>query len=304
MYLKPAMATVHLPRMMPTTRMRDGIMQMETETWKLERSRRLRGKYYGFRPEGDSKAAAMLSGLVLMEVDPSDGTIKWVFDDGVDSDELDDLIDWDTNSEIVRKVLDNYDELEDVSLYYFGDEETDGAMKTGTTTVTVDGDSYNFLFNKTGGAESKGKGLTGVDDSKYIYKYGCRIKADSDDKYQVVKVTPNGTAVDIQEDGVKVEKVDSRTLKTNLPTFVNDDGETVSYKDISVLHNANLRYYLVNTSGNIQKSKVAAKDGDDWYFYVKNRAVKLYTNNKNLDAKATDETEKWENYVEYLNSVN
>ena len=274
--------------------------------------KKIKGKYYGFRPEGEAggnKAAAMLSGLVLMEVDPSDGTIKWVFDDGVDSDELDDLIDWDTNSEIVRKVLDNYDELEDVSLYYFGDEETDGAMKTGTTTVTVDGDSYNFLFNKTGGAESKGKGLTGVDDNKYIYKFGCRIKAGSDDKYQVVAVVPNtGNATDIHARGVWVEKFDSADLKSVAGgTFTNDKDETVNYLDVSVLQNNlgnGIKLYLVNTSGNVQKSKVAAKDGDDWYFYVKNRAVKLYTNNKNLDDRATTGTEKWENYVEYPDVAN
>ena len=274
--------------------------------------KKIKGKYYGFRPEGEAggnKAAAMLSGLVLMEVDPSDGTIKWVFDDGVDSDELDDLIDWDTNSEIVRKVLDNYDELEDVSLYYFGDEETDGAMKTGTTTVTVDGDSYNFLFNKTGGAESKGKGLTGVDDNKYIYKFGCRIKAGSDDKYQVVAVVPNtGNATDIHARGVWVEKFDSADLKSVANgTFTNDKDETVNYLDVSDLQNTlgnGIKLYLVNTSGNVQKSKVAAKDGDDWYFYVKNRAVKLYTNNKNLDDRATTDTEKWENYVEYPDAAN
>ncbi len=274
--------------------------------------KKIKGKYYGFRPEGEAggnKAAAMLSGLVLMEVDPSDGTIKWVFDDGVDSDELDDLIDWDTNSEIVRKVLDNYDELEDVSLYYFGDEETDGAMKTGTTTVTVDGDSYNFLFNKTGGAESKGKGLTGVDDNKYIYKFGCRIKAGSDDKYQVVAVLPNtGNATDIHARGVWVEKFDSADLKSVANgTFTNDKDETVNYLDVSDLQNTlgnGIKLYLVNTSGNVQKSKVAAKDGDDWYFYVKNRAVKLYTNNKNLDDRATTDTEKWENYVEYPDVAN
>ena len=274
--------------------------------------KKIKGKYYGFRPEGEAggnKAAAMLSGLVLMEVDPSDGTIKWVFDDGVDSDELDDLIDWDTNSEIVRKVLDYSDELEDVSLYYFGDEETDGAMKTGTTTVTVDGDSYNFLFNKTGGAESKGKGLTGVDDNKYIYKFGCRIKAGSDDKYQVVAVVPNtGNATDIHARGVWVEKFDSADLKSVAGgTFTNDKDETVNYLDVSVLQNNlgnGIKLYLVNTSGNVQKSKVAAKDGDDWYFYVKNRAVKLYTNNKNLDDRATTGTEKWENYVEYPDAAN
>jgi glucan-binding YG repeat protein len=274
--------------------------------------KKIKGKYYGFRPEGEAggnKAAAMLSGLVLMEVDPADGTIKWVFDDGVDSDELDDLIDWDVNSEIVRKVTDHCDELEDVSLYYFGDEETDGAMKTGTTTVTLDGESYNFLFNKTGGAEGKGKGLTGVDDNKYIYKFGCRIKAGSDDKYQVVAVTPNtGNATDIHARGVWVEKIDSAELKLYAAgTFTNDKDETVNYLDISALqHNAQYgtKLYLVNTSGNVQKSKVAAKDGDDWYFYVKNRAVKLYTNNKNLDDRSTTATEKWETYVDYLNDAN
>ena len=65
-----------------------------------------------------------------------------------------------------------------------------------------------------------------------------------------------------------------------------------------------MKLYLVNTSGNVQKSKVAAKDGDDWYFYVKNRAVKLYTNNKNLDDRDTDTTEKWENYVKYPDVAN
>jgi len=47
-----------------------------------------------------------------------------------------------------------------------------------------------------------------------------------------------------------------------------------------------------------KKSKVAAKDGDDWYFYVKDREVLLYTNNKNLDDKDTEnKTEKWEDYI-------
>ena len=45
---------------------------------------------------------------------------------------------------------------------------------------------------------------------------------------------------------------------------------------------AGTKLYLVNTSGNIQKSKVAAKDGDEWYFYVKDREVRLYANNKDL----------------------
>ena len=262
--------------------------------------KKIKGKYYGFRPEGEAggnKAAAMLSGLVLMEVNPADGTIKWVFDDGVDSDELDDLIDWDVNSEIVGKVIAHCEDLEDVSLYYFGDEETDGSMKTGATTVTLDGDSYNFLFNKTGGAESKGKGLTGIDDNKYIYKFGCRIKASSDDKYQVVAVTPGSVdgPTDLHAPYVSVNKISSTKLKDAVRYYYsNNKNETVNFvnslqilnsfffDDGTSLGDAGTKLYLVNTSGNVQKSKVAAKDGDEWYFYVQDREVKLYTNNKDL----------------------
>ena len=42
-------------------------------------------------------------------------------------------------------------------------------------------------------------------------------------------------------------------------------------------------YYLVNTSGNIQKNKTNAKDGSDWYFYSdKNGVAKLYTSDKKV----------------------
>ncbi len=263
--------------------------------------KKIKGKYYGFRPDGDTKAAAMLSGLVLMEVNPNTGDIIEVFDDGVDSDELDDLLDWDTDSEIVQKIQNK--NLNQVSLYYFGDEETDGAMKTGATTVTLDGESYNFLFNKTGGAEGKGKGLTGVDDNKYIYKFGCRIKASSDNKYQVVAVTPfnEGDLPGIQAKDVHVTKISStdlRAIATSYPSYANNNDEAVSYAsrldilneyefeflDGTVINGiqAGTKLYLVNTSGNIQKSKVAAKDGDEWYFYVKDREVRLYANNKDL----------------------
>ena len=216
--------------------------------------KKIKGKYYGFRPDddGSGKAAAMLSGLVLMEVDPTNGDILQVFDDGVDSDELNDLLDWDEDSEIVKKIKD--EDRSNISLYYFGDEETDGAMKTGATTVTIDGESYNFLFSKTGGAEGKGKGMTGVDDNKYIYNFGCRIKASSDDKYQVVAVAPNvGTAVDIHAPGVVVATIKSSDLKEEAnaednPGFINDKDETVRGVDLSLPQNSLTKLYLVNTS--------------------------------------------------------
>ena len=282
---------------------------------------KIKGKYYGFRPDddGEDKGGAMLSGLVLMVVD-SNGRITRVLDDDVDSDELDALIDGDISVETVQK----YNQYPNASLYYFGsDEDSDGAMKTGATTVTLDGETYHFYFSKTGGAEGRGRGLTGVDDDKYIYKLGCRVEADQDDKYQVVGVAANG-AVDINADGVVVQKIESRLMRrwANMDPdeydysrhIINTDNESVVMVDMSMPENSVVRYYLVNTSGNIQKSGGSKKDGDDWYFYVKDRAVKLYANNKNLNIKGTDESEKWDTlkdgsttegiYVEYLTTGN
>ena len=264
---------------------------------------KIKGKYYGFRPDddGEGKGGAMLSGLVLMVVD-EDGKIEKVLDDGVDSDELDDLID-ETPSEILTK----YNQNPTASLYYFGnDEDSDGAMKTGATTVTLDGETYHFYFSKTGGAEGRGRGLTGVDDEKYIYKLGCRIEADKDDKYQVVWVKGvNDGAIDLQASGVNVMKMKSSGLrsaanrgKTGTEKITNTDGETVVMAKLQQMWpGSGGHYYLVNTSGNVQKNKKAAKDGDDWYFYMQQKEVVLYTNNKNLKEENSTGRTDWEDYL-------
>ena len=274
--------------------------------------RKIKGKYYGFRPEadGNGKGGAMLSGLVLMVVDETTGNIIHVIDDGVDSDELDDLMDWDTTSEIVQKYLAAPSNTTYVaSLYYFGnDEDSDGVMKTGNVTVNLDGDSYSFQFSKAGGAEGKGRGLTGIDDEKYVYKNGLKMRADSDEKYIIV-----GATGDIADSSAVVEELDSADFRAAAePIGQNKDGDTVKAfifadpDDPTKPVKWPKELYLVNTSGAIVKNKTAAKDGDDWYFYVKNRAVKLYTNNKNLDIKGTSTTEKWDNsiYVTNLDASN
>ena len=285
--------------------------------------KKIKGKYYGFRPEGadaagDVKAGAMLSGLVLLQVNTTTGEIVQVIDDGVDADELNDLIDNEPSTIVTRynAAASSCGANEDVSLYYFGnDEDSDGAMKTGATTVTLDGETFHFMFNKTGGAEGRGRGLTGVDDYKFIYKLGCRIEADKDDKYQAVMVTrnPSTGAVDIHDGNVQVAKIKSRSLKNATApysvSFVNSDNESVSGCDISKMqaNSAQLaltatnkdavHYFLVNTSGNIQKTKSAAKDGDDWYFYVHKSALKLYVNSKNLKEKNPGTRKDWKDYV-------
>ena len=72
-------------------------------------------------------------------------------------------------------------------------------------------------------------------------------------------------------------------------------------------------YYLVNTGGNIQKSKMTGvKDGNDCYYYVNdNRCVVLYTDNKTLktasegykDDKGTTWHVKGNNAEELINGL-
>ncbi|MEH2930843.1 hypothetical protein VSQ48_13185 [Candidatus Ventrimonas sp. KK005] len=244
----------------------------------------IKGKYYGFWPEGSDKAAAMLNGLCVLKMD--DDKIVEVIADDIDSNDLDDILDG---------KYEDQDTWSDVYLYYFGNDlDGDGSMKTGNVTVNLDGNSYNFLFKKTGNpAGGRGRGVTGIENKKYIYNYGCKIKASSDDKYKLVKVEgSNGT--DINSDGVEVTKK-SAPVWSDDTTYKNDDGDTVLYHyatgsdDINFTTN---NYYLVNTSGNIQKNKLSGlKDGNECYYYVDdNRHVILYTDNKTLKSKPNNVT--------------
>ena len=280
----------------------DGDAKDETERWYYAKAKgelvegeiyNIKGKYYGFRPDDGDKGGAMLNGLCVLQMDGS--KIEKVIADDIDSNDLDDILDG-------KFANDNWDQenssLNNIYLYYFGNDlDGDGSMKTGNVTINLDGNSYNFLFKKSGNpASGRGRGVTGIEDKKYIYNYGCKIKASSDDKYKLVKVT--GTNTDINSKGVTVTKMDTPAWDTDT-NYKNVDDETVRYHYDDFTSND---YYLVNTSGNIQKSKVAAKDGDDWYFYVKDRAVKLYTSDKNLDkldlskggTGANGVSEKWD----------
>ena len=256
----------------------------------------IKGKYYAFWPEDDGagKGGAMLTGLCILQMEKdSNGNITdkiaKVIDDDIDSDKLDDILDGNYDGE--------RDWDDDVRLYYFGNnEDTDGAMKTGNVNISLDGSSYSFQFQKTGTAKSgRGMGVTGIDDDKYVYMYGCRVKADSDDKYQLVRVyntDADSDNVKINAKGVKVEKVDAPSFSD---MYTNKDDENVSY---AVLSDDGLR--LVNVSGNLQKSKSGVKDGNDCYYYVNKHYVpQLYTDNKTIKTKsnAHPSYDKWEDIV-------
>ena len=247
--------------------------------------KKIKGKYYGFAPEGN-KAGSMLTGLCALTVD-KDGNIVKLWDRDMDSDSLDDALKGEGDFKDFGKS--SFD-----TLYYFGNnEDSDGALKTGNVTINLDGDSYQFQFSKTGGAEGKGRGVNGIDDGKYIYKFGQKIKAGSDDKYIVVYADG-----DTGSTGVNVHKIDTATLRSDYSASIgqNKDGDSVNYVGtLGELASGKLtsNYYLVNTSGAIVKNKTAAKDGNDWYFYVEKSAIKMYTNNNTLTGGVEDLKKDW-----------
>ena len=235
--------------------------------------KKIKGKYYGFAPEGN-KAGSMLTGLCALRVDNSGNITKlWARD--MDSDDLDDAMNGEGD-------FDGFGSDTNDTLYYFGNnEDSDGALKTGSVSVNLDGDNYQFQFSKTGGSEGKGRGLNGIDDSKYKSMFGMKLKAGSDDKYIVVYADGDTGASD-----VTVHKIDTAALRRDaVERGQNKDGDTVyAYGTLGSLVSgkASSNYYLLNTSGTIVKNKTAAKDGNDWYFYVDNKVIKMYTNNNTL----------------------
>ncbi len=272
--------------------------------------KKIKGKYYGFWPDDDvdstgasvGKGGRMLTGLCALQMDPSDGSkIVHVIDDNMDSDDLDDFMD--TYKKAGQK--DN-----NVYLYYFGndgDQDVDGAMKTGNVTINLDGDNYQFYFKKTGGAESRGRGVTGIDDGKYIYQYGQKLKASTDNKYMLVWASGD---VNTKDEGVAFE-VESSDVRANLTAdysggdsdFVaweagtdighDDKGQVNVRYGFDVIGTSKGAYYLVNTSGRIQTgSKSGIKDGDDWYWWLDHDWVVMYTDSKDISNNNTDAVKK------------
>ena len=118
-----------------------------------------------------------------------------------------------------------------------------------------------------------------------------KIKAGSDDKFRVVKVTANANGGDdIASRGVEVMKISSADIRNKAVTLgTNKDGDSVEGVVYLNDNNDNVAstwdesYYLVNTSGIISKKKTAARDGDDWYFYTnKDQVIVAYINSKVL----------------------
>ena len=243
--------------------------------------KKIKGKKYAFDSYG-----RMIYGLKFLEFDSADETeiIAAVHDDdegkGTSDIGTSKLGDYDTEDNYKKWVLENSVAINDGTLraYYFGGSD-DGAMKTGKQNINIDGDNFSFEFNKNGNL--KGAGAVGFDDDK-IYLAGMQMKADKDDKYEVVKITVSlTTAGNIQQ---KVEELSTKKFLDDCMDKDNsDDDDTIwtikaSAKnpsvDIETLDEDDLAsgdkvyYFLLNSSGKVSKSKSGAKDGDDYKFTV------------------------------------
>ena len=129
----------------------------------------INGKKYSFRDDG-----RMVDSLKFIYEDEDYQSLDVRSDDD-DYYRFDSEDDFDENAPLY--------EAAGYKCYYFGDSD-DGAMRTNKTTVDIDGETFNFYFEKSGG--DKGAGITGEKDDKY-YQSGKLLEADSDDKYSVVK---------------------------------------------------------------------------------------------------------------------
>ncbi len=217
----------------------------------------IKGKKYAFRTDG-----RMINGLKFIQKD-ANGNITDVRADD------DDDYNFDTEDDFIKNATDYYAK-NGYDCYYFGGDE-DGAMKTNKTSITIDGDSFNFYFEKSG--SKKGAGLTGEKDDKY-YLSGMLVKAGSDEKYQVVqkKKVGNKTVYVKLDDAAAFKK-----LVTTTDVLAGKEGATkVTVGDVTkkaedlkeawTVNDPSTDYFLVNTSGSVVDKKSKSKDGDDYVF--------------------------------------
>ena len=129
-------------------------------------------------------------------------------------------------------------------------------MRTNKTNIDIDGDRFNFYFEKSGA--HKGAGLTGEKDDKF-YQSGKLITAGKDEKYQVVK-TLDPT----------IDVINDTTVGQLRDLGVNKKAEDI--KELYIIDTTQVNandYFVVNTSGKVIDTKSKNKDGNDYYYVIK-----------------------------------
>jgi len=221
----------------------------------------IKGKKYAFDLKG-----GMISGLAILKVDASNNIDEYVDDEN----------NYDTEDAFDEFVRDNVVNG-DYAVYYFSDDaDHDGTLKTGTQKVTIDGEAFTFKFKKSG--TDKGQGITGPDDKKY-YLGGKLLKADSDEKINIinVKTLKKYSVTDFLAKGgfkfVTTMVEDKKTIgkAKGGSTVYGIDGE---FADLTKAIGED--YVVVNTSGAVVKSGTK-KDGDGIKVVVKsNKIAQIY----------------------------
>ena len=159
--------------------------------------RKINGQYYGFDEYGK-----MLYGLYKMSVNDRQIQSYEKIEDEDDLPKEDDA--W--------------------QVYYFGDTPKEGVMKTGTTRIEVDGETYTYEFRKSGG--QRGEGYDGIQDGA-LYIKGRLLKADKDAKLE--KVTYNGEEYLINTSG-KLQKNKTNVKDGDDKYYCTDGNGAVTYE--------------------------------------------------------------------------
>lgn len=203
----------------------------------------INGKKYAFNEKG-----AMLSGLLAVSFTGNTATF--------------DKIDTEDKVDRYTKVGTTMTFTGKDGIYLFGEEVSDGSMKTGINTVNIDGNSYSFNFRNSGA--SKGLAYNGKQNKAY-YVNGRKVMADADNRFAAFEVTSDGKVVQ------KIE--DSTTLV--LPIANNNrrgeleyTGDKNAYVNTVKINPAN-KLVVLTTTGAIVGSGTK-KDGNDVRLVVKN----------------------------------
>ena len=166
-------------------------------------------------------------------------------------------------------------------VFYCGDGN-DGAIRTSTQTINIEGESYTFYFKKDG--DRKGEGVNGKKDN-YLYQNGKRVKADKDNKYEAYIFMPSEDSqgykdiVDNVADYLEYEAAGETLIGGNIYRVQSNETAIKGVMDALKKKKSgdDDTIYLVNTSGSITKgTKSSAKDGNDMYFIVEKGSVVDY----------------------------
>ena len=229
------------------------------------RVKKIKGKTYAFDEYG-----RMISGLALLKYtdsSDSDGTeiVKYADDDKQYSYDTEDAFNETAMGDLAEDLANGT-----FRFMYFGGAD-DGSMKTGRQNIDIDGETFAFKFATK--SNIKGAGLTGVDDDKF-YVGGKLVKADKDDKYQIVKFTKYADADGVKENAWVV--VDDDVKISELLGKTDSDRESIkdaTFWDLSKAKGMDV-YRVVNTSGKIVEGNgKSVKNGDDYKIKVNKDGV-------------------------------